>query len=101
MPEVTVKVHTPHQPKQLFDKVSGLLENSQELRVLDPGYSYECNPSQLSGIISSQKFQAKMRISKDTEGACVEIIVILPRHLLFFKSVIQKKLQAQLQRTLC
>ena len=100
MSNINLEVKTHHDPEQLFKKVSRMLETSAELRAFDPNYSYELNPAQLSAFISGKQFKVEMKVSKEDEGSCAKIAVILPRHLSFLKGVIEKKLKTQLENQL-
>ena len=100
MPKVKVETTTPYSPEDTFEKISHLLQSDAQLKKIDPTYSCQLDPPQLSASASGTQFKAHMKVSENHPGAKVEVVVDIPWHLAFAKGFIQKTLQKKLQGAL-
>lgn len=100
MPTVKLEKSTKHTPDDAFKKISGLLENDSELRKLDPKYTCDFDPQNLSGTATGSQFKANMNISPDGGGSKVSIAVELPFHLGLIKGMVSKTLDKKLDEAL-
>lgn len=100
MPKVTVKGDSPYSAKETFDKISNLLNKDGDLRKLDPAYKCEFDPNAMTGSASGSQFKANMSVKPQGDKAVVEIVVDLPFHLALVKGMVERTLQAKLDKTL-
>ena len=100
MPKLQVEKQTSLSPNEAFEKVTKLLEDDKELKKLDPSYSCQFNPGDLTGKATGKLFKADMAVAKTGSGSNVTISVDLPFALTLAKGLVQKTLQKKLDQFL-
>ena len=100
MPKVKVTKQSNHSPSEAFDRVSKLLNNSQDLKKLDPAYTCKFNSESLTGTATGKMFKANMTVSGSGDSSDVEIVVDLPLALALAKGMVEKTLQRKLDESL-
>ena len=100
MPKVKIQQSTNKSAQDAFGMISGLLEKDTDLRKLDPKYECNFDAASMSGSAKGSQFKADLKVTENSSGADVEIIVDLPFHLALAKGMVEKTLKKKLTEVL-
>lgn len=100
MPKLTIQKKSALTPADAFKKVKAVLNDDKDLRKLDPSYKCDFDEAKMSGSANGKMFKAEMKVSNQSAGSQVEIVVDLPLALTLVKGMVAKTLQKKLDETL-
>ncbi|MBC85707.1 MAG: hypothetical protein CL677_00900 [Bdellovibrionaceae bacterium] len=100
MPKVKVQSTSQLSAQESYDRLKGLLDNNPDITTYDPSFTCNFNDGKLTGNAEGKLFKAGFNVEHSGAFSTVTIELDLPMKLSLVKGVIQKKLQANLDKAL-
>lgn len=100
MPKVKVQSTSQLSAQESYDRLKGILDNNTDITTHDPSFTCDFDDSKLAGTATGNMFKATFDVVHSGAFSTVNINLDLPMKLALVKPIIQKKLQAALDKAL-
>jgi hypothetical protein len=100
MPKVQVDHRSTKNASDLLQLIQDFFYTDTDMRKIDSKIQCHFDPQKLSGRVTGSQFKAEIRVSPQSPGSLISVIVDLPLLLTPLKGKVEKILKEKLEKHL-